>query len=946
VDRDRILNSWPIRKKLLLLLVLIFLPAFGIIVFSGLKLRRDEIAKAQNNAVLLVQSLAAQQEQIATSTKVLLTVLAQSPAVQHLDASGCNQLFQELQDRFPLYSAVLAVATPDGNMFAASKPFASGTINLSDRKHFKDAIRTLDFSVGEYMKGKITGIQTLNYTFPVLAANKKLIAIVIAGFSLDEFARFVAKADLPAGYSVTIADWDGVRLFRTPENSETGPGVPIPRDALTLSSGVDHGFFERKSEDGKDRIYTFRQLRLKEEASPYMYVMVGVPKAEILHRANMQMAANLMILGIAATLAMSLAWAFGDLVLVKPISRLVAASQDLGKGEMSIRTGLSHSSDELGQLAKSFDDMAALLEMRSIETAAAEMALSQANAELETRVRERTTELSDSNAALIAEITERKRAQFDLAESRRRLLAALDAAKLGVWSRDLLTEKIVWDERAKEIFGIAPTDEPWTFDRLLESIVPEDRESSRRTLAQQLQQEDGNFSLEYRVNVSAGVRWIHVRGSTLRDASGRPIRLTGVVMDITERKETEQEMRSLEEQFRHAQKMEAVGRLAGGIAHDFNNLLQVINGHSELIVEAAGSDDALGRHAQSIHQAGRRAAQLTGHLLAFSRKQISEPKVFEFDQTVSGFEKMLRRIIPENIELATKLHAGQARVKIAPVQLEQVIMNLVVNARDAMPSGGRLTIETGCDHLDDLTLKQLGDLAPGEYVMLAVTDSGHGMDPAIRERIFEPFFTTKTMGTGLGLSTVYGILHQSGGGVHVYSEIGIGSTFRAYLPLCAEAAAEESLAPLEALPRGTETVLLAEDESAVRMLVRQYLQELGYRVLEVPDGSQAFELAQQKIDQIDIVVTDAIMPKMGGRELSENLRRLRPGIKILLITAYAEGVLYDEIRAAGLQFLPKPFSRRALARKLREMLDIPAPHPALLPANETSASSEPQPYVV
>jgi PAS domain S-box-containing protein len=933
VDSNRILNSWPIRRKLLLLLLFIFLPAFGIIVISGLKLRHDEIAKAQNNATLLAQSLAAQQEQIATSTKVLLTILAQSPAVQHLDAKACNRLFRELEYRFPLYSAVLAVATTDGKLFAASKPFVTGAVNLADRKHFRDVIRTLDFSVGEYMQGRVSGVQSLNYTFPVLDAHRKLIAVVIAGFSLDEFAHFVAKADLPADYTVTIADWNGVRLFRVPENVNTAPGMPIARDSLVQASSAEQGFFERKSGDGKDRIYAFRQLRLKETSSPYMYVMVGVSKSEILHQANMQMVTNLTILGIAATLAMSLAWAFGDLVLVKPINRLVAASQHLGKGEMSVRTGLRHSADELGQLAKSFDSMASLLELRSLETRSAEMALSRANAELETRVRERTAELSHANAALMAEVTERKRAEAELAESRHNLVAALDAAKLGIWSRDLLTDKLVWDERTKEIYGVASTAEEVTEEQLLECIVPEDREVSRLMRAQQLQEADntsGNFSLEYRVKVSGATRWVHVRGSILRDASGRPVRRTGVVMDITQRKQSEDEMRLLEEQFRHAQKMEAVGRLAGGIAHDFNNLLQVINGHSELIGDSPSLENSVRQHAEAILQAGRRAAQLTSHLLAFSRKQMSEPKIFELDQMVSGSEKMLRRIIPENIELTTNLHAGRARVKIAPVQLEQVIMNLVVNARDAMPAGGRLILETRCDYLDDLSAQQACDLAPGEYVLLAVSDSGHGMDAATRERIFEPFFTTKVMGTGLGLATVYGIVRQSGGGIHVYSEVASGSTFRIYLPLCREETREEDRTPVETLPTGTETVLLAEDESAVRILVRQHLEELGYHVLEAADGGQALALAKDNLEQIDIVVTDAIMPKMGGRELSENLRRLRSGLKILLVTGYAEGVLYDEIRAAGLELLPKPFSRRALARKLREMLDTPGPTSALM----------------
>ena len=226
--KDRILSAWPIRRKLLLLLLLIFLPAFAIIFASGLKQRKEEIDKARNSALLLAQSLTAQQQQIATSTKVLLTTLAQSPALQHTDAKACNQLFEELNQRFPLYSAILAAATPNGNMFAASKPFKPGTVNLADRKHFKDAISTLDFSVGEYMTGRVSTMQSLNYTFPVLNSRRKLIAIVIAGFSLDEYERFVKQVSMPAGYSVAIADWKGARLFRAPADSKSPPANRLP----------------------------------------------------------------------------------------------------------------------------------------------------------------------------------------------------------------------------------------------------------------------------------------------------------------------------------------------------------------------------------------------------------------------------------------------------------------------------------------------------------------------------------------------------------------------------------------------------------------------------------------------------------------------------------------------------------------------------------------------
>jgi signal transduction histidine kinase/ActR/RegA family two-component response regulator/HAMP domain-containing protein len=921
---DRMLSAWPIRRKLLLLLSLIFLPAFAIILASGLKQRSEEINKARNNALLLAESLTAQQQQIATSTKVLLTTLADTPALQQIDARACNRLFVELNQRFPVYSAILAAATPDGNMFAASKPFKPGTVNLADRKHIKDAIRTLDFSAGEYMTGRVSAMQTMNYTYPVLNRKGKLVAVVIAGFSLDEYERFVKMVSMPPGYSVTIVDWKGTRLFRMPVDPNTDVGMAIANESMTImSGGGNQGFFERVSADGMDRVYAYSKLRVDKAATPYMYVLVGIPQREILHRANLQMLNNLSLLGVAAAMALFLAWAFGEFFLLEPIKRLVAATQRLGRGEMDIRTGLHHSGDELGQLAQSFDDMAALLESKNLERRHAEEALSQANAELEQRVKERTAELSSLNAALTLEVNERKRAEHELSESRWHLQKAMDAAKLGVWRRDLSSGELICDERTKAIFGAAP-DLPLNHEQLLNRIPAEDRAAFGRLFAEQ----EGDIDVEYRIaSADCGVRWVRVRGSWMPDESGRASRVTGVVTDITEQKTAEQQMRSLEEQFRHSQKMEAVGRLAGGVAHDFNNLLLVINGHAELIAETAGLGEGVRRQLQAIHQAGQRAAQLTSHLLAFSRKQNVEPKTFELDQAVAGLEKIIRRITPENIELQTKLGAGKAGIRIAPEQLEQIIMNLVLNARDAMPTGGRLSIDTSCEECDRSMSRQLGDLVPGQYVVLAISDSGHGMEPRVRERIFEPFFTTKPLGrgTGLGLSTVYGIARQNSGGVHVYSEPGKGSTFRIYFPLCQPTADQRSAMPATATPTGAETVLLAEDEGAVRNLVRQHLEELGYKVLAVADGAQALRIARQNIETIDIVLTDVVMPEMGGYELSKALRQLRPDMKVVLMTGYAEGVTTEEASAAGLQILSKPFSRSSLAHKIREVLDAGAP---------------------
>ncbi len=370
-NRQRIFTSWSIRKKLLLLLLIIFLPAFGVIVATGLNQRRDKIVEAQNDALLVAQSLAVQQEQIAIATKTMLSILAQLHEVQSLDAKACNRLFRELHDRYSFYSRILAV-TPDGNVFAASTPFTPGT-SLSDRKHVRDAIRTLDFSVGEYIVGRVSNVRSLNYTYPVLDAHKKLIAIVIAGFNLNEYNRFVSKANLPEGNSVMIADWKGVRLFRLPANSATPPGRPIPEDSFKHVSGsLGHGIYWRTGQDGIDRIYAFRQVRLRDNSAPYLYIHVGMPKDKILYKADMQMVRNLLILGIAAIIAMSLAWVFGSLVFIRPINRLVTAAQRYGKGDMATRTGLPHTPDELGRLAESFDDMASLLEKRNSERDRAE----------------------------------------------------------------------------------------------------------------------------------------------------------------------------------------------------------------------------------------------------------------------------------------------------------------------------------------------------------------------------------------------------------------------------------------------------------------------------------------------------------------------------------------------------------------------------------------------
>ncbi len=389
-------------------------------------------------------------------------------------------------------------------------------------------------------------------------------------------------------------------------------------------------------------------------------------------------------------------------------------------------------------------------------------------------------------------------------------------------------------------------------------------------------------------------------------------------MEVNERK-------SSEAQLRQSQKMEAVGQLAGGVAHDFNNLLTAITGHSELCLLRLESKDPAYHHLEQIKKAGDRAAALTRQLLAFSRKQILQPKIIDLNQVVVDLNKMLQRLIGEDIDLLMGLAADVGMVKADPNQLEQILLNLSINARDAMPRGGRLTIETSNAHLGDEFTRDHVAVRPGQHVMLAVSDNGSGMDAETQAHIFEPFFTTKEVGkgTGLGLATVYGIVRQSGGSIWVYSEVGRGTTFKIYLPL-AEGPAEAARVVTDNLEsfKGTETVLLVEDEDVVRDMATEILRESGYHVLEAKHGPEALMLARKHPEVIHLMLTDVVMPKMSGRELAEQLTPQRQEMKVLYMSGYTDdAIVHHGVLEEGMAFIGKPFTPSALARKIRELLD-------------------------
>lgn len=586
------------------------------------------------------------------------------------------------------------------------------------------------------------------------------------------------------------------------------------------------------------------------------------------------------LLGFVSLAAFGAAMIGGEVFVLRPILMLTAVTQRLAVGDFSTRAQLTRGAPGMSELAGAINKMAMLLD---------------------------------------AQWRQRDRAEHSLREAEERMRFALEAAGIGIWDADLTTGVVRWSAISEAQHGLPAGTFGGTFDAFVNCIHVSDRQEVQESI-DRATREHTDPHLLYRTTWPDGsLHWVRGSGRIVYDEAGVPVRAAGVGMDVTERQ-------LLEAQLRQSQKMDAVGQLAGGIAHDFNNLLTAIHGYAELLADSLPDADQRRADTEEIKRAADRAASLTRQLLAFSRKQILVPQVLRLGDAVAEVAPMLRRLISESIDLQTITH-DSGRVKADAGQIEQVLVNLTVNARDAMPNGGRLTIETADVSLDEHFARQHASARPGPHVVLAVSDTGHGMDTATQSRLFEPFFTTKAkgQGTGLGLATVYGIVKQSGGHIWVYSEVGRGSTFKVYLPQTDE--------PVQAAPaqpvavndvRGTETILMVEDEDLVRGFVEKVLSRHGYTVHAVADPARAIEFARVHQAAIHLLLTDVVLPGMSGRTLAADLVHQHPESKVLYMSGYSDdAIVHHGVLEAGTWFMQKPFTADALAQKVREILDSP-----------------------
>ncbi len=529
---------------------------------------------------------------------------------------------------------------------------------------------------------------------------------------------------------------------------------------------------------------------------------------------------------------------------------------------------------------------------------------------------------------ILSDQMDASRTLMQLRDSEKDLRDSQRIAHVGSWRLDVASNRVVWSDELYRMYGFDPALPPPPYTEHQKLFTP----ASWAALSAALQNtRDTGIPYELELETvwkdgSNGWMWVH--GEAIPDASGKTVTLWGAAQDITERKQAEQDKAKLQSQLQQAMKMEAIGRLAGGVAHDFNNLLTGIIGNVGLAMVDVKPDDPVADRLTEAHKAADIAATLTRQMLSFSREQIIEPKVLNLNDILSSMHKMLSRLIGEDIELLTMPSERPAIVKVDSGQFEQILVNLAVNARDAMPDGGKLIVETGQVELDSEYCSLHPDVRPGAYVMLAVSDTGHGMTDEVKSHLFEPFYTTKPKGrgTGLGLSSIYGAVKQANGFIEVCSESGTGTSFKIYLPQSVETPDKPEVSDVKVgiahMPGGTETVLIVEDEGIVRDIAVNILERLGYKVLNAADGEKAMAVAVDYKGRIDLLMTDVLMPGMNGRQLAERLVQIHPETRILFTSGYTENVIaHNGIIEEELNFIAKPYLPQALAKKLRDVLD-------------------------
>ncbi|MEP6730580.1 MAG: ATP-binding protein [bacterium] len=854
-----------IRLRLLALVIAAALPPVIFSVVQVMRADRQARTNAEESALQMARRIATRVDDHISVVDASLLTLSRIVRTDGVGIATNDSILAAVSRELgPRFRQVL-VADTLGNVIGLSS--VASKLSVQDRRYFREALHGTGVAVGDPVIGRISHEYTIGIGRAVLGADGRAHGVVAASTSLSQLRKLLIPSDLPPGAVVTLLDEHGVVLVRSSEPEKwIGKNISALSSTLTTISERD-GVREVVGVDGVKRLSGFATA-----ARAPWHVYVGIPSDIALLKVNAQKR-EAFALGIGSLLVtLGIAWIIARRI-AKPVLLLIEDADAFASGNLAHRSNVD-ADGELGQLAATFNRMAVALQRRS-------------------------DELTDS-------------------EHRYRIL--FDTLPLPMWVYDVHTLKFTAvNQCAIDRYG-------YSREAFFEMSVPDLHPVSEATaIAERCRgrERERATRVSYNHRSSSG-EIIDVEVSSDELLMGEQRARLIVAVDVTERNRTALALHASQEQLRQSQKMEAVGSLAGGIAHDFNNLLTAILGYCDLALESAESESQVSEDVLEIRRAAQRAAELTHQLLAFSRRQVLKPAVFGLNSAVRGTDRILRRLISESISLELSLADASLLVRADPAQLEQVILNLAVNARDAMPRGGRLVLATSESTFARSQMVSGGSLPPGSYATLSVVDTGAGITPEVRERLFEPFFTTKERGhgTGLGLATVYGIVQQSGGGIDVQSIPGEGSTFTVYFPIAPEQEPSLVVNPRqETSARGEGTILLAEDDDAVRAIARATLERAGYSVIAATDGLNALALSDAHAGRIDLLLTDVIMPGMNGRELAERMTLLRPGLPVLFVSGYTDNVLADiGIPSTDTALLDKPFTPASLTAAVATIL--------------------------
>jgi PAS domain S-box-containing protein len=861
-------SSFPksIKFQLLLIVLIISIPAIGIILYSGVQFRNAAIDGARRDTQKLADRIATEHQNLVICGEQLIIALAQLPEVKRQDKAKVEPILQKLKAMNPMYSNIF-ISDKNGLVWASAAQ-TKQAFSVADRSYFKKALTSGELSSGEYVMSRATSKPVLNFARSFKDDHGNVIGTICFGFLLDKYRDLITQMELPEHASFVLCDHKGIVLTRA-INPEKFVGKPYELHLFQqFQNEPDGNTTIRPGIAGDKRIITLRKLRLASEQSPYMYITMGIPLEVALQPANWALLKNMTMFMSFLGVALFLAWLICKYMITDRIELLEKTAQQLANGDFKSRVAELISGGELGSLGQSFDNM--------------------------------TDKLAARELALI--------------ESQERLRNLVANAPVVLFALDLNGRFTFFEGKVMTALGLTPTQVVGQSFFEIFSESPAALEGARRALAGET----------FTSTTAIKDHYFEIWYNPINNDQGERTGTIGVVNDLTEHERSEVERQKLEAQLQQAQKMESVGRLAGGVAHDFNNQLSVILGYSELsLLEIDPSQPHYAAFLE-IKKAAERSATLTGQLLAFARKQTVSPIVIDLNETVSGMLKMLQRLIGENIQLAWHPASNIWPIKIDPSQIDQLLANLCVNARDAIKDIGRICIETGNCTIDETYCATHADTIPGEYLKITVSDDGCGMDKETLSHIFEPFYTTKELGkgTGLGLATLFGIVMQNNGFINVYSEPGQGTTFTIYLPRHIGENEEVSKVIASELPsKGNETILLVEDEPTILEMAALMLKGLGYTVVTAGTGNEAIRLFKERADSIQLLMTDVVMPDMNGRNLQKELQLLSPQLKCLFMSGYTANVIaHHGVLDEGVHFINKPFSVLDLAQKVRVVL--------------------------